>query len=200
MTIILHGFPFSANAYRVRLFLHLLGVPFEERSVDIAAGEQRRAPFLAINPLGLVPVLELEGQTLRDSHAIVIALATRHDESWFPREAIGEISGWLFFDATELHHGVGLARNHRLVGAPVDLDATLRRARSALDVMNTRLSDHAWLALDRPTLADVACYPFVAVLEEAGLSRADWPHVAAWASRVEALPGFVPMPLLRGRR
>ncbi|APR81282.1 Glutathione S-transferase [Minicystis rosea] len=199
MTTILHGFPLSANTYRVRLFLRLLGVPHEERMVDLLRGEQRRAPFTNLNPLGLVPVLEDDGGVLRDSHAIVIDLALRHGESWLPREAAGAILQWIFFDATELHHGVGLLRNHRLIGAPIDVDATTRRARAALDVMEARLADHAWLELGRPTLADIACYPFVSVLEEAGLSPSDWPHVAAWTTRIESLPGFVPMPRIPGR-
>lgn len=183
----------------MRLFLCLLGVPFEDRVVDLLGGEQRRAPFTELNPLGLVPVLEHEGRVLRDSHAILVELALRHGEQWLPHASAGVIAQWLFFDATELHHGVGLARNHRLTGAPVDLDATLRRARGALDVMDARLAQHDFLELGRPTLADVACYPFVAVLEEAGLAPSDWPHVARWAARIEALPGFVEVPRVPGR-
>lgn len=183
----------------MRLFLRLLGLPYEERTVDLLRGEHRRAPFTDLNPLGLVPVLEHGGRVLRDSHAIVIDLALRHGESWLPREASGAILQWIFFDATELHHGVGLLRNHRLVGAPLDVDAVTRRARAALDVMESRLTGRDWLELDRPTLADVACYPFIAVLEEAGLSPSTWPHVAAWAARIESLPHFIAMPRIPGR-
>ena len=59
-----------------------------------------------------------------------------------------------------------------------------------------QLRDRDWLELERPTLADVGCYPFVAVLEEARLDPANWPRLGAWAGRVEALPGFVAMPRL----
>ncbi len=194
MTTILHGFPFSANTYRVRLLLHLLSVPHEERLVDILHGENRRAPFLALNPLGQVPVLEDGGHVFADSHAIAVHLARRYEPDWLPDDALPEILQWLFFDATELHNGVGLARNHRLTGMPSDASAADRRARAAFDVLDAHLSRRGWLVLDRATLADVACYPFVAVAEEAGLDPTGWPHLSAWARRITALPGFVAMP------
>lgn len=169
--------------------------------MDLLRGAHRRPPFTDLNPLGLVPVLEDEGRVLRDSHAILVHLARRYGETWIPDEAQPEIFQWLFFDATELHHGVGLARNHHAFQLPLEIEPVMRRARAALGVLEGRLCDRDWLELGRPTLADVACYPFVAVLEEAGLDPAAWPRVAAWAARVEALPGFVAMPRLsRARR
>jgi glutathione S-transferase len=194
MTRILYGFPFSANSYRVRLFLALLGVPYEERVVDLVQGEHRRAPFTDLNPLGQVPVLDDDGRVLCDSHAIVVHLARRYGESWLPSEALPEILHWLFFDATELHHGVGLARNHHAFRRSVDIEPVTRRARAALDVLERQLRERDWLELARPSLADVACYPFVAVLDDARLDVTEWPRVSAWAARIEALPGFIAMP------
>jgi glutathione S-transferase len=198
MTTILHGFPLSANTYRVRLLLNLLSVPHELRKVDLLQGEHKRPPFRALHPLGLVPVLEDQGRVLWDSHALLVYLAEKYGPAFLPDEARPEILQWLFFDATELHHGIGLARNHFAFRVPLDVAPVLTRARAALDVMNARLSERAFLELDRATLADVACYPFIAVLPEAGLDPEAWPHVISWARRIEALPGFVPMPRLPG--
>lgn len=198
MTTILHGFPLSANTYRVRLLLNLLSVPHELRKVDLLQGEHKRPPFRALNPLGLVPVLEDQGRVLWDSHAILWYVAEKYGPAFLPPEARCEILQWLFFDATELHHGIGLARNHVTFRIPLEVGPVLTRARAALDVLNERLSARTFLELDRPTLADVACYPFIAVLSEAGLEPGEWPHVMAWAARIEALPGFVPMPRFSG--
>lgn len=195
MSIILHGFSLSANTYRVRLLFSLLEVPYAFRKIDLISGEHKKLAFLALNPLGQVPVLELDGQVLRDSHAILFELAERYGPDMLPEQARAQILSWLLFDATELHHGVGLLRNHVTFRFPLaDLAGATHRARSALGVLETRLRAQAWLELDRVTIADIACYPFVSVLAEAGLSASDWPSLKAWATRIEALPQFVPMP------
>ena len=84
---VLYAFRFSGNSQRVRAFLWMLGLPFEERSIDIRQGEQRHPEFLAINPAGLVPVLIEGGRVLTDSHAILMWLAQRYGGSrWWPAD------------------------------------------------------------------------------------------------------------------
>ncbi|MCE9670555.1 glutathione S-transferase family protein [Myxococcus stipitatus] len=198
MSRILYGFPLSGNTHRVRLFLSLLGLEYREQEVSLVTGEHRRPDFLALNPLGQVPVL-VEGElVLRDSHAIVYYLARTHDRDaeWLPREPAeaSRVLQWLFMDANELHNGIGYARNHVAFGVACDLAAAQARARSALQVLEGRLVGERWLELGRPTLADVACYPLVSLSHQGGVPLGDYPSVAAWVKRVEALAGFVKMP------
>ncbi|WP_163998476.1 glutathione S-transferase family protein [Pyxidicoccus caerfyrddinensis] len=199
MKRILYGFPLSGNTHRVRLFLSLLGLDYREQTVNLVVGEHRRPDFLALNPLGQVPVLADGELVLRDSHAIVYYLARAYDrdEAWLPREpaAAARVMQWLFMDANELHNGIGYARNHLAFGVACDLAAAQSRARSALQVMERRLTDESWLELGRPTLADVACHPLVSLSHQGGIALADYPGVTAWLTRVEQLPGFVKMPV-----
>lgn len=181
----LYAFPWSANSHRVRLMLSLLRLDFQEKTVDLAAGEHRRPDFLALNPLGQVPVLVDGDAVLRDSHAIVWYLARKYDDArdWLPDDPAdtARILQWLFLDANELHNGIGYARNHVSFGARCDLEAAQARA---------------WLELEYATLADIACYPLVSVAHEAGLKLDESPNVGRRLRRVEVLPGFVAMPTL----
>lgn len=199
MTLILHGFPFSANTYRVRLLLNQIPLEHEFRKIDLLQGEHKRGDFMKLNPLGLVPVLEDDGHVLRDSHVIVLYLAEQYGKRFLPTRGRFEILEWLLFDATELHYGVGLLRNHLALRLPGDVSAIKQRAESALRVLNAHLEERSWLVLEQATLADIACYPFIGVLPEAGLCLSDYPALQAWAERVESLSNFLPMPRLPGR-
>lgn len=193
MSTVLYVSPLSANSYRAKLVLDLLGVSHETRKVDLRTGEHRRQPFLSLNPLGHVPVLDEDGRIIRDSHAIVFHVAQRHGKPWLPDAVHAEILQWLFFDATELHHGIGLARNQFHFGIPTNLEAAQSRATKAMGVLEARLKAHDWLVGDSPTLADLACYPFVSIRDQAGIHGA-WPALEAWSRRIETLPGFRSMP------
>ncbi len=196
MDRVLHGFPISANTHRVRLLLSLLGLPWREQVVDLVRGEQRGAAFRRISPAGQVPVLAEGDLAIWDSHAILVHLAQTHGGDWWPATTAeqSQVLQWLFFDCNEIHNGIGYARNHQAFGIACDYDAAAERGRAALAVLDGRLNDHAWLALGRPTLADVACYPMVAVADQAGLALAPYEGVRRWLARLEALPGFLVMP------
>ncbi len=194
----LHAHALSGNSHKVRLLLGALGLPCEEVAVDIPAGAHRAGAFLRLNPLGQVPVLEDGSLTLRDSQAILTYLARRYDPSgaWLPGDAegLGRVQQWLSFAANEIHHGANLARLHFLLGVPVDLPIVQQKARDALAVLDAHLDGRTWLELDRPTVADLACFPYAALAPEGQVPLAPYPHVQAWIGRVKALPGYVSMP------
>ncbi|WNZ24147.1 glutathione S-transferase family protein [Leptolyngbya sp. NK1-12] len=197
MKRILFGHPLSGNTHRVRLLLGMLNLPYEEIPVDIPAGEQKKPEYVAINPLGLVPVLIEGDQKIRDSHAILTYLARAYGgEQWLPSNPFQQatVAQWLSFSANEIHNSANLARLHFLLGVPVDLPVVQDRARSALHVVNQHLADREWLELDRPTIADLACFPYLGLVEEGKVSRAAYPNVNRWIDRIKALPGYVSMP------
>ena len=194
---VLYAFRFSGNSQRVRAFLWMLGLPFEERSIDIRQGEQRHPEFLAINPAGLVPVLIEGGRVLTDSHAILMWLAQRYGGSrWWPADPwdLALAMQWLSFSANEIHHGPNLLRRHHRLGLPIDVEATTQRTLAVMHRLEARLGDRDWLELERPTLADIACYPYVETLPDAKHSLDPYPAVRAWLGRISALPGYRPMP------
>jgi glutathione S-transferase len=200
MTLVLHGYPISANTHRVRLMLSLLGLSWRDELVDLVRGQQRGATFRQVNPAGQVPALVDGALTLWDSHAILAWLAQTHGgPDWWPASGaeLAAVLQWMFFDANEIHNGIGYARNHHAFGVGCDYEAAADRGRAALAVLDQRLAANAWLALDRPSLADVACYPMVAVADEAGLETAPYPAVGRWLARLATLPGFMPMPRRR---
>lgn len=197
MRRILFGHPLSGNTHRVRLLLGMLNLPHEEISVDIPAGEQRKPEYLAINPLGLVPVLVEDEQKLRDSYAILTYLARAYGgDQWLPIDPFQHalVAQWLSFSANEIQNSANLARLHFLLGVSVDLPNVQERTRNVLQIVNNHLTRRDWLELDRPTIADLACFPYLALVEEGKVSRAEYSQVNQWIDRIKSLPGYVSMP------
>ena len=96
--ITLYDMPLALNCYKVRLLLSMLGVPYERHPVDLLQDDHRKPEFLALNPFGQLPVLTEGELVLRDSHAILVWIARRHDDGkWMPRQPDAEaiVNGWL---------------------------------------------------------------------------------------------------------
>jgi glutathione S-transferase len=193
----LHDLNLSGNCYKVRLLAALAGIPLELVPVDFLGGAHKRSPHIDLNPWGQVPVLEDGDVVLRDSQAILVYLASRYaGEQWLPRDPVGlaTVVQWLSTAANEIQHGPGAARLVDKFGYALDKAEALRRAAHILGLLEQHLARHDWLALQRPTIADCAVFPYVALSHEGGVSLADYPQVRAWIERVKALPGFVGMP------
>ena len=186
----------SGNSHKVRLFLSMLGLEYETIEVDMRGGEHKRAPFLALNPLGQVPVLVDGAVTLADSQAILVYLARRYAEAgWLPLDPVplAQITRWLSIATNEIQHGPATARLIVLLGVKLDAELALKRSAAILAVMQDHLTKQQWLVGDRPTIADVACYPYIALAPEGHVDLQPYPQVTKWLARFEALPGFVPM-------
>lgn len=188
--------PLSGHSHRVELMLSLLGIPTELKFVDLAKGVHKQAEFLAMNAFGQVPVIDDNGTVLADSNAILVYLAQKYGNSqWWPSEpvAAAKVQRWLSVAAGQLAAGPATARLITVFGAPYNADETIARSHNLLKVLELELSKSAFLAGSGPTLADVANYTYIAHAPEGNVSLADYPHVRAWLSRIEALPGFIPM-------
>lgn len=191
----------SGNSHKIALFLSILGVAHE--TIEIPYGPELRTPeFLAKNPRGQVPVLEADGKCIWDSMAILVYIARAHGgEKWLPLDAAGmaEVMQWLALAENELLFGIAQARIMLRYRGPEDelVFLDMKRARflirRGLDAMERRLSSHEWLALDRPTIAEMACYTYPALNEEAEIDMTPHPAIRAWMDRVRTLPGFIPM-------
>lgn len=193
----LYRHPLSGHAHRVELMLSLLQLPTELVFVDLAKGAHKHPTFLAINPFGQVPVIDDNGLVLSDSNAILVYLAKKYDATgrWLPSEpvAAAQVQRWLSVAAGQIASGPATARLITVFGAPYDADATITRSHALLQVIEKTLTQQAFLAGDDATIADVACYTYIAHAPEGNVSLVEYPHINAWLARIEALAGFVPM-------
>ena len=193
----LYDFQLSGNSYRARLFLSLLNLPYELKPVDLAKGEQRQPWFLELNPRGQVPTLDDDGTVVWDSMAVLVYLARKYGgEAWLPLDAKGmpEVMQWLAVMENETLYGLAKARIICKFKYPGNLEEAKAFGRKGLAVMERRLAAHAWLAVDHATIADVGCFPYVALAPEGEIALDDYPSVRAWIDCFKALPGFVAMP------
>lgn len=194
--IVLHGTALSGHTHRVALMLNALGLAY--RFVAAPAEVRASAAFRALNPLGQIPVLQDGDLTLADSNAILVYLAGRYapDGDWLPREpvAAAAVQRWLSIAAGEVMHGPAIARMIALFGLADDPARAVRIAERVLTFMDGHLADHAFLAADHLTIADLACYSYVAHAPDGGVALEPYPAVRAWLARVEAQPWFQPMP------
>jgi glutathione S-transferase len=185
----------SGNAYKVRLLLSMLNVPYEKAMVDSKSGEHKKEPFLKLNPRGQVPVLQDDGRTWWGSTAGLMYVARKHGgDQWLPLDPaqMADVMQWLELAQNELHYGIQWARGNKLGIRKVgNYEEYYGYGKNGLAVLEGRLKDHPWLALGRPTVADVACYAYVSVAPEGGFKLEDYPGVLAWTRRFEALPGWI---------
>lgn len=186
----------SGNCYKVRLLLSMLGLEYQRVRVDAPGGESQTEYFKSLNPRGQIPVL-VDGETLIwDSMAILVYLARRYgDERWLPCDTLGEarVMQWLAVSENELLYGLARARVTVLFDKPFDLEQCHRDAAPGLQAMERRLDGHSWLAADHPTIAELACYPYVSLAGDGRVSLQPFPFVQAWLARVEGLDGWVSM-------
>lgn len=199
-SITLYGTPPSGHAHRVEVLLKLLGLPY---SYVTATADVRQTPgFLALNPLGQIPVLQDGDTVICDSTAILIYLVEKYapGSAWLPRDAEtrAEVQRWLSIASAEVRFGPAAARAVSQWNMAGNLDTAQAIAARLFGFMEGHLADRAFLAAPHPTLADLACYAYIAHAPEGGIDLTPYPHIRAWLSRVAAIPGFTdmaPLPL-----
>ncbi|MCQ8183530.1 glutathione S-transferase family protein [Methylomonas sp. SURF-1] len=193
----LYDMELSGNCYKIRLLCGLLGIDYERVPIDLMQGQHKAEAFLQLNPRGQIPVLDDDGLLIWDSSAILVYLARQYGgEQWLPlaAPAMATVMQWLSLAQNELLYGLARARAAKKFKRPWDQDQCRQHGRQGLQVLEQRLANNAWLAGPQPTIADIACYPYVALAPEGGVELAEFPAVLAWIERIRALPGYVGMP------
>ncbi len=190
----------SGNGYKLRLVCKHLNIPYRLVEMDIKRGATRTPGFLAKNPNGRIPLLEVPGRGfLAESHAIIGFLAEGSDlipgDSW-QRALMWQ---WLSFEQYNLEPNVGTARfwltSLRKSAAELGekLTEKIAKGHEALAVLESGLKDGSFLVAGRFTLADIALYAYTHVAPEGGLSLDAYPGIRAWIARVAAQPGHAPI-------
>ncbi|HEY9641462.1 MAG TPA: glutathione S-transferase family protein [Coleofasciculaceae cyanobacterium] len=187
----------SGNGYKIRLLLTQLGIPYEYIEKNIIQRETRTPEFLAINPNGRIPVLELEPQVyLAESNAILIYLS--ENTKFLPEDRLERayVMQWLFFEQYSHEPNIATARfilSYLQQGD--EYRETLEKKRelgyAALGVMEQRLQNHPFLVSDRYTIADIALYAYTHVADEGGFSLEDFPAIRSWIDRVQTQPNHL---------
>lgn len=192
----LYRFALSGHSHRAELFLSLLQLPIEAIDVDLVTKQQKRPEFLRLNVFGQVPVIQDGEFTIADANAILVYLAKRYGPQWLPEEPAraAAVQRWLSVSAGELAFGPAAARKIELFKTPLNADEAVARANALFKIMDSELEDRAFLAGDAPTIADIANYSYTAHAPEGRVSLQPYPNIRAWLQRIEALPGFLPMP------
>ncbi|MBN9029602.1 glutathione S-transferase [Rhizobium sp. YJ-22] len=202
--ITLYDYELSGNCYKIRLLMSILGLDYTVVPVDFYPGREHKSDwFLAINPLGQLPVIDDDGLVLRDAQAILVYLAAKYDagNSWYPREnadLLGEIGQWMAF-ADSITATASAARLHDALFYDLDAEAARAGAHRLFRILDEHLwfgeqEGRDWLcSAAHPTVADIACFPYVMLSEEGGISRQDYPAIRRWCDRVKRIKGFTVM-------
>ena len=189
----------SGNCYKLKLLLNLLGLPYQWVAVDVLKGEARTAAFLAKNPNGKIPLLELsDGTYLWESNAILNYLA--EGSALLPSDRLqrARVLQWQFFEQYSHEPAVAVARFIQLYqGMPAARQAEYEQCHKAgykaLQVMEQQLQGTAFLCGETYSIADIALYAYTHVAHEGGFDLSGFPAIQAWLQRVASQPGHVPM-------
>ena len=200
MTYRLYDYLPSGNGYKVRLVLRELGLPYELVEVDILHGGSRTPEFLAKNPNGRIPLLEIPGRGfLSESHAIISFLA--EGSTLIPKDALdrARVWQWLCFEQYNLEPNVATVRFwlHSLHKTEAELGEKLTDKRrlgwAALDVLEQGLTGREYLVANGFSLADIGLYAYTHVAEEGGFPLERYPAIRGWCARIAARPGHLPI-------
>lgn len=192
----IYSFPLSGHSHRVQLFASVIGINHELIPVDLTKGEHKEAPYLTINPFAQVPALK-DGETvIGDSNAILVYLARKYAPDWISTDPVteAEIQKFLSLAAGGIAFGPAAARLITVFGADLDIKRTEAIAYGALDKLENHLGGKSWLVAERPSIADIAIYTYVAHAPEGNISLESYPNIRSFLVRIEGLTGFVPMP------
>ena len=199
--ITVYGYSVSGNCHKLRLLLEQLGREYRWVEIDSSKGQTRTPEYLAKNPNGRVPIIELEdGRVLAESNAILCYLAEGTPflpaDKWQRAQALG----WMFFEQYSHEPYVAVARFIR-GWTPIDsprraaeLPRCMERGHQALAVMEKHLSEHAWFTGPDYGIADIALFAYTDVAAHGGFDLTLYPKVSDWLTRVRATHGFAAMP------
>lgn len=187
----LYDYPDSGNAYKVRLLLSHLDIPYERVELDIDAGETRTPDFLAKNPNGRIPTLQLDdGTCLAESNAIIFYLAEGTPYLPFDRMGRAQVLQWMFFEQYSHEPNIATVRywiKHQIPMTPfieAAMPAKRKAGYAALDVMEQHLKRREFFVAERYSIADIALYAYTHVAHEVGFDLKPYPAIRGWMDLV----------------
>jgi len=196
MTIELHCFGESGNAYKAAITLTLADVAWEPVFVDFFKGATRTPEYRALNVMGEVPVM-VDGDMVLTQSGVIQDYITSKTSKLGAKSADQrrEILRWMFFDNHKISSQAGALRfNMNFLPEDkrnADVNAFLsQRLHGGLKIIETHLANHAWLAGPDLTIADLACCGYLYYPEDFTFDRKDYPHIDRWLDAIAATPGW----------
>jgi glutathione S-transferase len=194
-----YGFSRSGNCWKVRQILELTATPFQWVEIDSNGGETRTTKFLALNPNGKVPIVELaDGSVITESNAILLHFAEGTRFLPPPGLARTRVVEWLFFEQYSHEPYIAVARNWIAYLKAKDkyadrLPEIWERGYKALDVMERRLAGDGFLTDSGFSIADIALFAYTHMADEGEFDLTRYPGVCRWLRRVADEPGIRPI-------
>jgi glutathione S-transferase len=192
----LYDHPMSANCQKIHMMLAIADLPYHTEFVDVVNGAGQADWFISLNPLRQIPVLRDGDNVIADSQSILVYLAMKYAPDWIDPTPLGmaRITAWLSFAAKEASVGPQMARLFHLTGeVGINIDLATAASLQTLGKLERHLSTRDWLCLDRPTIADIAVFPYIATARDGHLPLDDFFAILAWLSRIRALPDYKPL-------
>lgn len=194
--MILHGYWRSGTSYRTRIALNLKGLSYEQAPVDLRTGDQRSQTYLALNPQGLVPALEADGQVLTQSPAILEWLEERYPDPALLPVDLGDraqVRAMAALVACDIHplNNLRVLKAVKALGGEANAwaEGWIRPGFDALEALIER-SGRGWAFGDRPTLADCCLIPQIYSARRFDVDLSAWPRIAAVDARAADHPAF----------
>jgi GSH-dependent disulfide-bond oxidoreductase len=182
----------SPNVRKVGIMLEELGVEYTLRHIAVFRGEQFEPAFVAMNPLGKVPVLfdhvHAPETPLFESGAILFYLAETYG-AFLPQGGSGryEVMAWLMVQMSAIGPMFGQYNHFQILGQQADRYAAARyqsQSERLYQLLERRLATHTWIAADAYSIADMAIYPWSLYLEKHGFDPARHPALLRWRDTV----------------
>ncbi|MEH6519815.1 glutathione S-transferase family protein [Sulfitobacter sp.] len=206
MTIKLHCFGESGNAYKAALALELSGLDWEPVKVDFFGGETRTPEYRAeINNLGEVPVM-IDGDVKLTQSGVIQDYVAEKSGKFGGKDSAErrEILRWVLWDNHKLSSMAGMTR-FLMNFLPADkqpkevIAFNQGRLAAAYDLLNSHLEGRDWIVGDSITNADLSCCGYLYYPEEFGFDRSAYTNIDAWLTRISETPGWkAPYDLMPG--
>ncbi|WP_396135100.1 glutathione S-transferase family protein [Chamaesiphon sp. OTE_8_metabat_110] len=193
----LYEYASSGNCYKIRLLLNQLGIAYQRIPVDILKGESRTAEFLMMNPVGKIPVLEIQpGQYLSESNAIIYYLADGTDFLPVDRWERSQVMQWLCFEQYSHEPNIATVRFWMSIANITEQkrDEIAQKQElgyAALRVMEKHLEQHKYFVNDRYSIADIALYAYTHVAAEGNFNLSQFPAILSWLDRINSQPNYL---------
>ena len=195
----LYGDRASGNCYKVILAASLLGLEYEFVAIDILAGDTQSGDFLALNPNGKIPLLQLDdGRCLSESNAIINFLAMGSE--LYPADSFEQarVLQWQFFEQYSHEPYIAVARFiAKYLGLPEErreeYEAKQAGGKRALSIMEDQLRQPGFICGEDMTVADISLFAYTHVAHEGGFDLAAYPALQEWIDSIKRLPGFEAM-------
>lgn len=195
--VILYACLGSGNCFKPWLAMRQIDKDFELKLINVLQGEHKEAQYLSVNPLGVVPFLLTDnGSKIGESNAIIWYLAEGTHLMPDAAEERAEALQWMFFEQSKLEPFISPARffttifPERRKAMAAEIGAWQDKAKPGLQRLNDHFGDRKFLLKSGYSVADIAMFGYVHVLEEAGLVMAHYPHIDRWIKDVKMTRQF----------